>query len=45
MNKTSTIIEYSGLDTITLEKDRVRESYIHDLIMNEEIIQDDIMNI
>jgi hypothetical protein len=45
MNKTSNIIEYSGLDTITLEKDRVREAYIHDLIINEEIIQDDIMNI
>ncbi len=45
MNKTPNIIEYSGLDTITLEKDRVREAYIHNLIINEEIIQDDIMNI
>lgn len=45
MSKVSSLIEYSGLDTLTLEKDRVRESYIHDLIINEEIIQDDIMSI
>ena len=38
-------IEYSGLDNLTLEQDRVREKYIHDLIIKEDIIQDDIMNI
>ncbi len=38
-------IEYLGLDSLTLEQDRVREKYIHDLIINEDIIQDDIMNI
>lgn len=45
MSKISKLIEYSGLDNITLEKDRVREAYIHNLIMNENIIQEDIMNI
>lgn len=45
MTTTTNTIEYSGLDDMTLAEDRVREKYIHDLIINEDIIQDDLMNI
>ncbi len=45
MTTRTNTIEYSGLDDMTLTEDRVREKYIHDLIINEDIIQEDIMNI
>jgi hypothetical protein len=45
MAQTSNVIQYFGLDKIIYEKDKLRESYVHDLIINEETIQEDIMNI
>jgi hypothetical protein len=45
MREESNLIVDSGLDIIIFEKDRVREAYVHNLIINEESVQDDIMNI
>jgi hypothetical protein len=38
-------LNYENLDSITLKHDKVREKYVHDLVLNEAEIQNDIMSI